>query len=728
MPENTNILELVMIVKNSGDILRNCLQENKKYIDYWTIVDTGSTDNTREIIESELSDIPGKLYNQPFIDFSQARNKSLELSSKKCKYTIILDDSYILNGGLNLRKILSKSKKPCYSLRIGNYKDNFLQNEYLSNRIIKSSENLTYKYRVHEYININKKYIEEIIDEDIFINDIDSMEHKNRSINRYNKDIELLKLDYKENPKDPRVIYYLGKTYYNLERYNDALTYFNKLNKIKNIDSEYYFSSYYDSISCEFMLNNNVEQMKESYLLIGDKHKNRKEIEYKLAVIYKDEGELEIANQIITRIIGAKKPKLYHTILESEIYDYLIPYLFIEIKMETGEINYAIPFLKKMLAFYPNNQPLLNIKYSICDSSVNSSIKLSNDKTIVFHTGGEQSIFKNWDPRGDSRISGSEYMAMNLAQEFHKKGYRVFIIGSFEEPILNIDNQCIHNGIEYIDYKYFSQFALKYVIDILIISRYTSNLVYYNNVKSVYLWVHDILPVTDESKCFQIHKEKFKNIIAISNWQKDNIVTKLNIPDDRILVSRNAINQRRFLNKYVEKIPYRFIYTSDPSRGLTNLINLIPKIKERYPLTTLEVFVKRENIEYDTLRKIEELDYVNVNGRVSQEQLAIEFMKSDIFFYPTDFKETYCITVLEAMCSKCIVVTVKLAALTEIVQGKGILCEYPFRDNTDELLEKLYFVLDRPILKQHFIDKAYEWGMNQTFDKLVEDWINNIIN
>ena len=59
-------------------------------------------------------------------------------------------------------------------------------------------------------------------------------------------------------------------------------------------------------------------------------------------------------------------------------------------------------------------------------------------------------------------------------------------------------------------------------------------------------------------------------------------------------------------------------------------------------------------------------------------------MKSDIFFYPTDFKETYCITVLEAMCSKCLVVTVKLAALTEIVEGKGILCDYPFRDNIDE--------------------------------------------
>ena len=63
------ILELVMIVKNSGEILRTCLEENKKFIDYWTILDTGSTDNTIEIINETLNDIPGKLFHSEFTDF-----------------------------------------------------------------------------------------------------------------------------------------------------------------------------------------------------------------------------------------------------------------------------------------------------------------------------------------------------------------------------------------------------------------------------------------------------------------------------------------------------------------------------------------------------------------------------------------------------------------------------------------------------------------------------------
>jgi len=308
---SNNILELVMIVKNSGDILKNCLQENKKFIDHWTILDTGSTDNTKDIIKQELSDIPGNLYEDKFIDFSDARNKSIKLSSKKCKYTIVLDDSYILHGGDKLRKFLLKSKQPCYSIRIGNYKNGFLQNEYVSNRIFKTSENFKYKYRVHEYLDASKKDVYDINDFDIFINDIDSMEHKNRSVNRYNKDIKLLLLDFKDNPNDPRVIYYIAKTYYNLERYDDALFYFQKL-KFKNIDIEYQFSFHYDSICTSFMINNDsniMENSLTSLIQLNNKYFNsRKEIDYKLAVLYKDKGQVEWADQILNKIINGKKP------------------------------------------------------------------------------------------------------------------------------------------------------------------------------------------------------------------------------------------------------------------------------------------------------------------------------------------------------------------------------------------------------------------------------------
>jgi glycosyltransferase involved in cell wall biosynthesis len=229
----------------------------------------------------------------------------------------------------------------------------------------------------------------------------------------------------------------------------------------------------------------------------------------------------------------------------------------------------------------------------------------------------------------------------------------------------------------------------------------------------------------DDTKCFQTHMEKFKGIIAISNWQKNNIVKKLDIPEENIILSRNAIYPERFLNKKIDKVPFRFIYSSDPSRGLSYLMKILPIIKERYPETTLCIFANKENIDGDTMCDIENFkEYVFLHNRVNQEQLAIELLKSDVWFYPTNFEETYCISAVEAMVAKCLVVTVELAALKEIVATRGVLCKYPIEENKERLIEKLFFIFENPHLKEHLINKAFDWAAKQNFESLSEEWID----
>ena len=215
-------------------------------------------------------------------------------------------------------------------------------------------------------------------------------------------------------------------------------------------------------------------------------------------------------------------------------------------------------------------------------------------------------------------------------------------------------------------------------------------------------------------------------MISISKWQKKYTVEKLNIPGEYIYLSRNAIYSERFLNKNIEKVPYRFIYTSCAERGLDVLIDIIPKIKEKYPLTTLYLFVNKNLIYNNTLKIIENTDYIFLNDRVNQDQVAIELLKSDIWLYPTTFLESYCITALEAMASKCLVATVNYGGLGNIVEGKGILCEYPIEDNVDDLIKKLFMVMGKPYLKNHLIDKAYNWAITQTYESLAKEWINDI--
>lgn len=735
----TKLLELLMIVKNSGEILRECLKENKKWIDHWTILDTGSTDNTINIIKEELKDIEGNLYFSDFINFSHARNKCLELSSTKCKYQIMLDDSYFIHGGKELRNILQKNTIECFFIKIGHYNNGYLSNEYISKRIFKNNENIKYKYRLHEEIIIDENKIKMIDDPNIFIDDIIVKEHTNRTYTRKKQDLDLLLLDYNDNSNDPRTIYFLATVYSNLDDYKNALKYYDILKNINNKEHKkeiwenyYLFSALYETVNINYFLSNNKEHNKYEKDLINLQNKIKKRIEpsYRLAILYKDQGKLNKSEKIIENILYTPKPTYIHTLLDSDIYDFNIEYLYVEIKLMLKKIDQAIVVLKNLLKKYPENQELLNIKYNLCYNLDNSNSldisanKLSDNKTIVIHLGHNIVCFNPRD--ADPRISGSEFMALNLAKEFVKLDYRVFIIGSFEDKTLKFNYEGKYEDIEYIDYKYFNEFALKYIIDYLIVSRQTCNLVYYNNIKNVYLWVHDVLPVNTNSKGFQIHKNKFKGIIAISNWQKNNIVNKLNIPQELFITSRNAIYIERFLNKNIKKIPYRFIYSSMPDRGLDNLIKIIPLIKEKYPQTTLQIFANKEYIDVKLINIINKSDYIFLNPRLKQDELAIEFLKSDIWLYPTNFQETYCITSLEAMASKCLVATVNYCGLGEIVYKKGIVCDAPVENNLNLLVEKLFFVLERQKLKEFFIEKAYNWAIKQTYQNLAEEWIENI--
>src|SRR5271154_3365703 len=82
---------LNMIVKNESHVIRRCLSSLKHLIDYWVIVDTGSTDGTQKTIEEYLYEIPGELHERPWVNFGHNRNEALDLARGKCDYILLMD-------------------------------------------------------------------------------------------------------------------------------------------------------------------------------------------------------------------------------------------------------------------------------------------------------------------------------------------------------------------------------------------------------------------------------------------------------------------------------------------------------------------------------------------------------------------------------------------------------------------------------------------------------------
>lgn len=85
-----------MIVKNESEVITRCLETVKPIIDYWVIVDTGSTDGTQEIIKDFMKDVSGELHETPWVNFEHNRNHAMSLAKNKADYLLIIDADEVL--------------------------------------------------------------------------------------------------------------------------------------------------------------------------------------------------------------------------------------------------------------------------------------------------------------------------------------------------------------------------------------------------------------------------------------------------------------------------------------------------------------------------------------------------------------------------------------------------------------------------------------------------------
>ena len=105
---------LSMIVRNEAHVISRCLKSVLPIIDEYRIVDTGSTDNTINVMKSWLAHLPGEIIVSPWQNnFALHRNEALPPVSEE-DYVLIMDaDDELLIGPDFDRNLLTES---CYSV------------------------------------------------------------------------------------------------------------------------------------------------------------------------------------------------------------------------------------------------------------------------------------------------------------------------------------------------------------------------------------------------------------------------------------------------------------------------------------------------------------------------------------------------------------------------------------------------------------------------------------
>lgn len=220
-------LSVCIITRNEADKLEKCLKSLEDYDIEKVVVDTGSKDNTIEVIE-KYADVKGSF---PWCNhFSKARNYAVSMA--KNDWILVLDsDEWIKN--MDIKSIA------CF---INGNPDKIGRVErtntfYEGNRKEKGTERVSrlfnrkvceFKGRIHEQIVSVKDEALTYENVPIYIGHSGydgTIEQRKKKAQR---NIELLLLDLKETGDEPYTLYQLGKSYYMLQNYEQAGTYFER--------------------------------------------------------------------------------------------------------------------------------------------------------------------------------------------------------------------------------------------------------------------------------------------------------------------------------------------------------------------------------------------------------------------------------------------------------------------------------------------------------------------
>ncbi len=216
------------ICKNEEKFVERWI-ENIKEADEIVVLDTGSTDNTVELLKKNGA----KVYIEEIKPwrFDVARNKSLNLVSEDTDICLCIDLDEVIDKGwrLKLEELWDDNTNRVaynYNWSFDDY-GNPAVNFYIDK--IHDRRNYIWHHPVHEVLKYVGKKEEIKKTTDLFTVNHYPDNKKGRS--QY---LPLLELSVKEDPNDDRNMHYLGREYMFNERYQEAIDIFHKHLKLPN--------------------------------------------------------------------------------------------------------------------------------------------------------------------------------------------------------------------------------------------------------------------------------------------------------------------------------------------------------------------------------------------------------------------------------------------------------------------------------------------------------------
>ncbi len=364
---------LCMIVKNENHVIRRCLQSVLPLIDCWVIVDTGSSDGTQQAIRSFLRDVPGELYERPWVDFAVNRSESLAFANGRATYLLVIDADEVLEYDEDFRLPHLQAGAYDFVIHSGSL-------EYYKTQLLRTTVPWRYEGVVHEHVITDVPHTRERLTGLRTLRIPDGA--RARDPLTYRKDALLLEGAVLQDPGNARHMFYLAQSYADAGEIDLALDRYRKRVAMGGWPEEVY-CALYQIARLQEGKGGAWPPVMEAYLAAYAFRPERAEPLYRVGFQYQALRQFPLAHLFLARAMRLPYPKAELLFVEKDTYDYLLPLEYSVACYYVGEYAEAIRVCHSLLSDPSLNADQVDQVTRNLQFSLDATAMLSFDEPIL---------------------------------------------------------------------------------------------------------------------------------------------------------------------------------------------------------------------------------------------------------------------------------------------------------------------------------------------------------